>query len=157
MTNIAYSFRAAIGADALQVSALVNAAYSHYVERIGMLPRPMTDDYAEVIRNHQVTVAESDETIVGVIVLAIDDKGFVIENVAVDPAHRGKGLGRAFLEFAEAEARRAGFDSIYLYTHERMTENIALYARIGYVEYERRSMGDFSLVFMRKQLDGQVV
>src|SRR3712207_8724201 len=44
------------------------------------------------------------------------------------------------------------FDSIYLYTHEKMTENLALYSRIGYVEYDRRSQGDFSLVFMRKHL-----
>jgi len=35
-----------------------------------MLPRPMTDDYAELIRSSKVTVAESRGTIVGVIVLA---------------------------------------------------------------------------------------
>jgi len=77
---------------------------------------------------------------------------FLIDNVAVHPSHRGTGLGRAFLELAEAEARRAGFDSIYLYTHEKMTENLALYSRVGYVEYDRRSQGAFSLVYMRKQL-----
>jgi ribosomal protein S18 acetylase RimI-like enzyme len=111
-----------------KVAALVNAAYGHYVERIGILPRPMTDDYAQVITNQQVTVAEShDATIVGVIVLTVDDEGFLVDNVAVDPSYRGKGLGRALLEFAEAEARQAGFDSIYLYTHEKMTENLALY------------------------------
>ena len=149
---IEYSFRPATGADAPQVAALVNAAYGHYVERIGMLPRPMTDDYSEVIANRRVTVAESHGTIVGVIVLAVDDEGFLVDNVAVDPSLRGKGLGRALLEFAEAEARRAGFDSIYLYTHEKMTENLTLYSRIGYVEYDRRSHGDFSLVYMRKHL-----
>jgi ribosomal protein S18 acetylase RimI-like enzyme len=149
---IEYSFRSAIGADASKVAALVNAAYGHYVERIGMLPRPMTDDYAEVIANQRVTVAESHGTIVGVIVLAVEDEGFLVDNVAVDPSLRGKGLGRALLEFAEAEARRAGFDSIYLYTHEKMTENLALYSRIGYVEYDRRSKGGFSLVYMRKPL-----
>src|SRR5688572_8068959 len=147
-----YSFRLATEADAPKVTALVNAAYGHYVEKVGMVPRPMTDDYAEVIKNYQVTVAESHQTIVGVIVLTITDEGFLIDNVAVDPAYRGKGLGKALLEFAEAEARRAGFDSIYLYTHERMTENIALYTRIGYIEYDRRSQGEFSLVYMRKQL-----
>ncbi len=150
--KIEYSFRSAIGADAPKVAALVNAAYGHYVERIGMLPRPMTDDYAEVIANRRVTVAESHGTIVGVIVLAVDDEGFLVDNVAVDPSLRGKGLGRALLEFAEAEARRAGFDSIYLYTHEKMTENLAIYSRIGYVEYDRRSQGEFSLVYMRKHL-----
>jgi GNAT superfamily N-acetyltransferase len=135
-----------------KVAALVNAAYGHYVERIGMLPRPITDDYAEVIANCRVTVAESHETIVGVIVLTVDEEGFLIDNVAVDPSHRGKGLGRALLEFAEAEARRTGFNSIYLYTHEKMTENLVLYSRIGYVEYDRRSQGKFSLVYMRKHL-----
>jgi ribosomal protein S18 acetylase RimI-like enzyme len=152
MTEIEYSFRFATGADVSKVAALVNAAYVHYVERIGMLPRPMTDDYAEVIASQQVTVAESHGTIVGVIVLTVEDEGFLIDNVAVDPSCRRKGLGKALLEFAEAEARRAGFDSIYLYTHEKMMENLALYSRIGYIEYDRRSQGEFSLVYMRKHL-----
>jgi ribosomal protein S18 acetylase RimI-like enzyme len=152
MTEIEYSFRSAVMADAPEVAALVNAAYRHYVERIGMLPRPMTDDYAEVIANRRVTVAESHGAIVGVVVLAVDGEGFLIDNVAVHPSLRGKGLGKALLEFAEAEALSAGFDSIYLYTHEKMTENLALYSRLGYVEYDRRSQGDFSLIYMRKHL-----
>ncbi len=77
-----------------------------------MLPRPMTDDYREVIAKGRVTVAESYGTIVGVIVLAVDDEGFLIDNVAVDSSYRGRGLGKALLEFAEAEARAQGFDSI---------------------------------------------
>jgi len=68
----------------------------------------MTEDYAEVIRSRQVTVAEINASIAGVIVLAVTDEGFLIDNVAVHPSHSGTGLGRALLEFAEAEARRAG-------------------------------------------------
>jgi ribosomal protein S18 acetylase RimI-like enzyme len=149
---IEYSFRPATGADVSKVAALVNDAYGHYVERLRMLPRPMTDDYAEVIANRRVTVAESYGNIVGVIVLTVDDEGFLIDNVAVEPSHRGEGRGRALLEFAEAEAQRRGFDSIHLYTHEKMTENLAIYSRLGYVEYDRRSQGEFSLVYMRKHL-----
>jgi GNAT superfamily N-acetyltransferase len=153
MTEIEYSLRSAKEPDASKVATLVEAAYSHYVERIGILPRPMTDDYAQVIANQQVTVAESHGSIVvGVIVLDVDEEGFLIDNVAVDPSHRGQGLGKALLEFAEAEAWRAGFNSIYLYTHEKMSENLVLYSRIGYVEYDRRSKGEFSLVYMRKHL-----
>jgi ribosomal protein S18 acetylase RimI-like enzyme len=122
-----YSFRPAEAADASSVTELVDAAYGHYVERIGILPGPMTDDYAEVIRNRQVTIAERHGAIVGIIVLTVTDEGFLVDNVAVHPDHRGTGLGRALLEFAEAEAERAGFDSVYLYTHEKMTENLALY------------------------------
>jgi ribosomal protein S18 acetylase RimI-like enzyme len=147
-----YRLRPATGSDATSVAALVDAAYGHYVQRIRMLPGPMTDDYTAVIRDHQVTVAEHDGAIVGVIVLSVTDEGFLIDNVAVHPSRRGTGLGRALLQFAEAEARRAGFDAIHLYTHEQMTENLALYSRIGYVEYDRRSQGGFSLVYMRKQL-----
>ena len=147
-----YSFRSATGADVPKVAALVDAAYGYYVERFGMLPRPMTDDYAEVIANQRVTVAESHGTIVGVIVLTVDNEGLLIDNVAVDPSYRGQGLGRALLEFAEAEARRTDFDSIHLYTHEKMTENLAIYSKFGYIEYDRRSQGDFSLVYMRKHL-----
>lgn len=147
-----YSLRSAEAADASRVAELVDAAYGHYVERIGMLPGPMTNDYADVIRNRQVTVAERQGAIVGIIVLTVTDEGFLVDNVAVHPSHRGTGLGRALLQFAEAEAQRAGFDAIYLYTHEKMTENLALYARIGYVEYDRRSQGAFSRVYLRKHL-----
>ena len=44
---------------------LVAAAYGHYLERLGGPPRPMTDDYQQVIRTRQVTVAERDGAIVG--------------------------------------------------------------------------------------------
>jgi ribosomal protein S18 acetylase RimI-like enzyme len=147
-----YRFRPANAEDASKVARLVDEAYRHYVERIGHPPGPMTEDYIDVIRNHRVTVAESRGRIVGVIVLTVTDEGFLIDNVAVHPSHRGRGLGRAFLEFAEEEARRAGFDSIHLFTHEKMTENITLYSRIGYVEYDRRLHGRDVLVYMRKHL-----
>jgi ribosomal protein S18 acetylase RimI-like enzyme len=152
MTAKESTLRPAEDEDAPIVAALVDAAYGHYVDRIGFPPRPMLDDYTQVIRHSRVTVAQTQATIVGVIVLNADDEGFFIDNVAVHPSQRGKGVGKALLEFAEAEARRAGFDSICLYTHEKMTENIALYSRIGYEEYDRRDQEGFSLVYMRKPL-----
>jgi len=132
----------------------VHAAYRHYVERIGRQPAPMLDDYAEVIRSRRVTVAERDGELAGILVLDQNAEGFLLENVAVDPAHKGKGLGRMLLERADDEARRAGYDSIYLYTHEKMIENQALYAKLGYVEYDRRTEAGLARVYMRKQLQG---
>ena len=111
----------------------------------------MLDDYSEVIRRAQVTVAESGGKIVGLLVLDRTAEGFLLENIAVDPALKGKGLGRALLELAEAEAKRAGFDSIYLYTHELMVENRAGYTKIGYVQYDRRVDAGLPRVFMRKK------
>lgn len=50
------------------------------------------------------------------------------------------GVGRTLLQLAETEARRLGYDSIYLSAHEKMTENQSLYAKIGYREYARRQV-----------------
>ena len=144
--------RAARESDAGELTELVDAAYGHYVERLGMPPGPMTEDYAAVIRDRDVTVAESEGAIVGAIVLSTGEEGFTIDNVAIHPTRQGEGIGRALLELAEAEARSAGHDTIHLYTHEKMTENQALYARVGYVEYERRAGDGFSRVFMHKRL-----
>ena len=56
------------------------------------------------------------------------------------------------LEFAEGEARGHDFESIYLCTNSRMTENQVLYPRIGYVEYDRRAQSGYERVFYRKRL-----
>ena len=43
--------RPATDEDVPRLTELVHAAYGHYVERIGGPPRPLTDDYAEVVRS----------------------------------------------------------------------------------------------------------
>ena len=131
---------------------LVRAAYEHYVNRIGRPPRPMLEDYDEVIRRHDVVVAESEGALAGVLVLGETGEGFKVLNVAVRPELQKSGVGKALLELAEAEARRLGYDSIHLSTHEKMTENQALYTRIGYREYDRRVEDGYSRVYMRKRL-----
>jgi ribosomal protein S18 acetylase RimI-like enzyme len=146
------ALRPATEDDVPRLSELVRTAYAHYIERLGEPPRPMTDDYAEVVRTQRVIVAERGGEIVGLVVLGVGDEGFFVDNVAVDPSHQGQGVGKALLEHAEIAARDAGFDSIYLYTHERLVENLALYARIGYVEYDRRLHAGARIVYLRKTL-----
>ena len=147
-----YTARAAAQDDASGAAACVISAYRHYVERNGLVPMPMRQNYDDVIRDFQVTVVEHGGTIVAVLALDITEEGFLLDNIAVAPAHQDKGLGRALLEHAESEARRRGFDSIYLYAQEIMTENIALYRRIGYVEYARRVEHGLPRVYLRKPL-----
>jgi GNAT superfamily N-acetyltransferase len=69
------------------------------------------------------------------------------------PSVQGTGIGRQLLSFAEDEARRRGFGLIYLMTNDRMTENQALYARIGYVLFDRQVVHGYSRVLMRKALE----
>ena len=144
--------RSAAVTDAPAVTVCVNKAFGHYVERIGMKPAPMEMDFEREIRDHQVFVVEDAGRVVGSLVLGITEEGFLLDVIAVDPGWWGKGVGRLMLEHAEAEARRQGFDSIYLFTHEKMTENQALYKKIGYVEYDRRLEMGRKRVYMRKQI-----
>ena len=50
---------------------------------------------------------------------------------------KGKGLGRALLEYAEDEAREAGYRRIYLETHSVLRAAVRLYERTGYREIPR--------------------
>jgi N-acetylglutamate synthase-like GNAT family acetyltransferase len=147
-----YTARAAAPDDASGAAACATEAYEHYVTRNGLVPVPMRQDYTEVIRDFQVTVVEHDGGIVAVLALAATGEGFLLDNIAIAPAHQGNGLGRVLLEYAESEARRQGFDSIYLYAQEIMTENLARYRRIGYVEYDRRVEFGLHRVYLRKPL-----
>ena len=134
------------------MKSCVEAAYRHYIPRMGKPPGPMLDDYAEVTRAHTAFVAEDEGEIVGVLVLIRSEAGMLLDNVAVHPGHQGKGLGRRLLELAESETRRLGYTHLDLYTHECMRENLELYAAIGYVETARRTEHGYNRVYMRKAL-----
>jgi ribosomal protein S18 acetylase RimI-like enzyme len=144
--------RRARAGEADAVSAVVHAAYQHYIARIGKPPGPMLDDYAQRIADGQTWVLEDAERIAGILVLEETPAGMLLDNIAVLPEYQGKGIGRALLEFAEAEARQCGFGAIHLYTHALMTENIALYSRIGYVETRRVTEKGYDRVYMTKRV-----
>ena len=144
--------RAAEGSDAPAVGACVHAAYSHYIDRLGKPPGPMLDDYAAVIEAHRVFVAEAAGAIAGVLVLVQSESSLLLDNVAVQPDWQGHGVGRMLLQHAETVARELGFGSLDLYTHELMSENIAMYLRVGYVETGRRTVRGYARVYMRKAL-----
>jgi ribosomal protein S18 acetylase RimI-like enzyme len=146
------SIRVASMADVSVVREIVDAAYRSYIPRIGKPPGPMLDDYQKRISDGQTWVLESAGEIVGILVLEETPDGFLLDNIAVSPDRQGNGYGRILLNFAEAEAVRRGRKEIRLYTHALMTENIALYRRIGYVETGRVTEKGFDRVYMAKPL-----
>jgi N-acetylglutamate synthase-like GNAT family acetyltransferase len=144
--------RPATGKDVESVAQCVQAAFVQYIERMDRPPSPMLADFPAIIAAGQVWVAEANSQIVGVLVQYETEDGFYIDTVAVIPALKGTGVGRALLKFAELEAQRHGYQSIYLCTNVKMTENRAFYPRIGYVEYEQKKDQGYDRVFFRKQL-----
>jgi GNAT superfamily N-acetyltransferase len=131
---------------------LVRAAYAHYVPHLGREPAPMTDDYTARIAAGQAWLLEADGTPIGALVLEDTPEGLLIDNIAVAAAVRGTGQGRRLMGFAEEQARRRGHPKCWLYTNEKMVENIALYTRLGYVETHREEQHGHRRVFMEKAL-----
>ena len=144
--------RPARSAEANAVRSLVRAAYDLYVPRICREPAPMRHDYAALIESADVWVAVEENEVAGVIVLEDAPEALEVANVAVRPQSQRRGLGRALLAFADGEARRRGHSAVTLYTNVHMTENLALYPALGYVETGRRSEHGFDRVFFRKEL-----
>jgi ribosomal protein S18 acetylase RimI-like enzyme len=145
--------RDATPADREPIERLVEAAYGGYVELIGRRPAPMDADYAALIAAGLVTVAERDGTVAGVLVLEPMPGHLLVENVAVDPAAQGTGLGRRLMAHAEDEARALGLPELRLYTNELMAANVAWYPRLGYRETGRRAESGFARVFFTKRVD----
>jgi ribosomal protein S18 acetylase RimI-like enzyme len=128
--------------DLAAVEAIVREAYCPYIARIGRPPAPMLDDYRALIGERRVHVVERDGVVQGVLVLLPRDDVLLLDNVAVASAARGRGLGRAMLVFAERAAVAAGYRFVRLYTNAAMTENIALYSRIGYrIKHDADELG----------------
>ena len=134
------------------VQAIVQSAYAIHAARIGRKPGPMFNDHAALIREKCVYVLDNGGVIEGILVLTHEERSMLLDYVAVRPAAQGFGHGRKLLTFAEQSARDAGYGLIRLYTNVAMTENIALYSRIGFVETHRAEDQGLQRVYMTKQL-----
>jgi GNAT superfamily N-acetyltransferase len=138
--------------DLPTIERIVRDSYTKYIERIGKPPGPMLDDFRGHVRAHNTWVLEEGGDVAGLIVLLAEDDHLLLDNVAVDPARHGSGFGRALMEFAESEARRRGYNELRLYTHEKMTENVAMYSRLGWQETGRGEQAGYNRVFFRKSV-----
>ena len=144
--------RQATEADVPAIRALVERAYALYVPRIGRRPAPMDADYAAHVADGEVAVLEEEDAIAGIVVWRPEpDHGF-IDNVAVDPDRQGRGIGRLLIAHVESEAARRGLGELRLYTNAKMTENLTLYPKIGWTEFDRRVEDGFDRVFFRKRI-----
>lgn len=139
--------------DESQVRACAEAAYARYVVTIGRKPAPMVADFAALILSGQVHIARDEHgQLAGYIVFHLAKRDMYLDNVAVHPAFAGQGIGRTLIAFCEQQATLKGAGSVRLYTNEKMTENLAIYPHLGYIEIARRTEDGFRRVFFEKRL-----
>ena len=92
----------------------------------------MSADYDVAVRDHRVDMLLIHGELVGLIEMQPETDHLLIVNVAVSPAHQGRGYGRALLVHAEESARSLGLEEMRLYTNGSFTDNVNLYKRVGY-------------------------
>jgi ribosomal protein S18 acetylase RimI-like enzyme len=145
--------RRATPADTTAVRDLTRAAYAKWVPVIGREPGPMNADYGRAVRDHMVDLLHLGSELAALIEMRPEVDHLLIVNVAVSPAHQGRGYGRALLGHAEELARSLGLEDVRLYTNGSFTDNIKLYKRVGYrVDREEVHPQFGAAVYMSKHL-----
>ncbi len=144
--------RQAQSEDVETLKHLAQLAYAHYVPRMGMKPAPMAADFDAHVARGEALVIENANGVQGFIIQFPKDDGWFVENIAIDPAYQGQGLGKSLMSSAEVEARARGLQRVFLYTNVTMTENLVFYAHLGYAETQRISEEGFQRVYMEKRL-----
>ncbi|MEV8020968.1 GNAT family N-acetyltransferase [Streptomyces sp. NPDC086554] len=142
--------RPATTADVPAVKAVTDAAYHHYIERIGVVPAPMEADHAAEVAAGRVYV--TGDPVVGVLVLVPHEDHLFLDSIAVHPEAAGRGVGGRLLAFVDARARALGLPEVRLYTNAMMWENRKIYPRYGYELVERRVDGPYDRFHYRKSL-----
>ena len=94
-----------------QLAALVNGVYAVAEEGLWAdgTPRTTPAEMAGLIATGQIAVARAGERIVGVVrVQRLDSGEGELGMLVADPAHRGTGVGRELIRFAERWSREQG-------------------------------------------------
>ncbi len=145
--------RRASHADVPAIRACAEASYEKYVGRMGEIPAPMLADFEMLVSEGFVYVANDEGGVLaGFIVFYPRGDHMHLENVAVSPDHQGQGVGGELIAFCEEQAHSNGCAAVELYTNEKMSENLTLYPKLGYVETGRGTQHGFHRVFFRKEI-----
>lgn len=123
--------REATLADVDEVVRIINVAFE--VEReFRRGPRTSAEEIRALIGQGAVLVAEENGKVVGAVEVQVSGKAGYFGMLAVDPAARRGGIGRALVEAAEQQCARAGCTVMTMSTGEDRAELIPYYGKMGY-------------------------
>ena len=153
MNKAPVEIRCATPDDLANIQSCARVAYTRYIERMDREPAPMLADFASQIDSGYVYVALNDSSFAGYVVFYPEEDHLHLENVAVNPTHAGRGIGKMLVKYVEQTARARSLNAVELYTNEVMTENLKIYVKLGYTEIARNQQNGFNRVFFRKLIN----
>jgi GNAT superfamily N-acetyltransferase len=104
------------------------------------------------VRDHIIDLLEEDGALVALVECIREPNHLLIENLAVAPAHQGKGYGHRLIGHAEALARTLGYAEVRLYTNKLFAENVAFYKKLGYRVDGETAFKDGFIVHMSRRI-----
>lgn len=116
----------------------------------------MVADFAASLSDGDLDLIIVDQERTGFAVTYQKADSLFIENIALLKRYQGKGIARQFFSHLQQRAAEEGLSALELYTNEKMTENLKLYARLGFQEIERREEDGFKRVYFRKDLENPI-
>jgi N-acetylglutamate synthase-like GNAT family acetyltransferase len=141
------SFGPARVEDAAAIAALIHRAFAQYRGQIRPEPSALGES-AESIRaaleQESVVVARRDGRIIGCVSVQERDAVAYARRLAVEPAERGAGVGRALMAEAERVARSLGFPRLRVETRLAFVENRAFFRSLGFIEGAQHSHPGFA-------------
>lgn len=142
MTLDTLTIRLATSADYEAIVACVKAAFTPWIEIMGMKPIALTADYQAFLNRNIIHVVDGDRAgeVAGLLVIYPLNDALYVDTIAVNPACQKHGIGRRLLAFAEQKARDAGFHKLTLVTNAKQLSNQDYYRKRGYVETHRESL-----------------
>lgn len=147
--------RRASADDAPALAASLERSYAANRVILGVEPIPLLTPATEILERYETWLAQDEGGIAGALALEPRADDLLIWSLSVDPGRQGKGLGRTLLAAAESRAADLGLHDIRLYTGEKLTRNVAWYARHGYAIERTEHMPDRTAVHMVKHIERQ--
>jgi ribosomal protein S18 acetylase RimI-like enzyme len=141
-------------ATALSIAPIADADVAEVIAlwRACDLTRPWNDPAADIALarrgpNSAILIGRDGDALIASALVGHDGHRGWVYYVAVDPARRGKGFGRAIMNAAEDWLRARGIEKLQLMVRGDNNRVQAFYGSLGYLEQER--------VLFAKWLDGR--
>ncbi|CAH1654199.1 GNAT family N-acetyltransferase [Hyphomicrobiales bacterium] len=147
--------RLATTTDHAAALALQHAAFARNRELLHAEPLPLLADYDAIFADGEtweIWLALMGERLAGALILTPRQDDLFIWSIATDPAFQGRGVGKALLAHALVRARALKLPCLRLCTGRALADNVAWYARAGFVTEREEIMPDRVLVHMAKTL-----
>ncbi len=128
--------------DADAVASLIREAFAVQAVVTDPLPSALRVTAADVVAHLErggggAVVVFGNGVLAGSVLWEVQDGGLYVSRVAVAPARRRLGVGRALVEAAEAAARAMRLPRAFLSTRLVLADNRRLFAACGFVETAR--------------------